>query len=153
MASHSTDAADARAALRAAQLAAAAARRPNPLPGWYPAASGGLFGLGFALLGVQCLLPGSRWLLVAALQLAAALALISHLLLARRVEQRPGIIPALPSGVDSRRLTAAYLAPLLLGGALAPFLGWSGFFLGLAAAGAPAHWLLLRRQRDQAGAA
>ncbi|MFJ4188809.1 hypothetical protein [Kitasatospora sp. NPDC089509] len=136
---------DALASLRTAARARAAARHPGPLPPWYPATAAGLFGAGFVLLGLSALLPEQLWLPAATLQLAAALLLVGHVALGRRVEHRPGIVPAVPS-------PAVHLLPLPAAGALALPFGWAGFLLALGATGGLVHFLVLRRKRARAGA-
>ncbi|MFJ8475622.1 hypothetical protein [Kitasatospora sp. NPDC094011] len=134
------------ASLRTAARARAAARHPGPLPPWYPATAAALFGAGFVLLGVAVLLPERLWLPAATLQLAAALLLVGHVAVGRRVEHRPGIVPAVP-------FPAVHLLPLLAAGAFALPFGWAGFLLTLGVTGGLAHVLLLRRERARAVAA
>lgn len=133
---------DALASLRSAHRARAAAGRPNPLPAWYPAAAAGLFGAGFAGIGLSVLLPERFWLAAALLQLLAALLLVGHVVVSHRVEHRPGIVPALsyPGAV-------LQLLPLAAAGALALPFGLPGFLLTLGLTGGLTHFLLLRRRR------
>ncbi|MFF4815649.1 hypothetical protein ACFY2K_13800 [Kitasatospora sp. NPDC001309] len=133
---------DALASLRTAHRARAAARRPNPLPPWYPATAAGLFGAGFAGTGVSALLPERLWLATALVQLAAALLLVGHVVVSHRVEHRPGIVPTL-----SYPGAALQLLPLLAAGALALPFGLPGFLLALGLTGGLTHFLLLRRKR------
>ncbi|MEU4115473.1 hypothetical protein AB0F71_13365 [Kitasatospora sp. NPDC028055] len=138
---------DALASLRTAQRARAAARRPNPLPAWYPATAAGLFGAGFAGIGLSVLLPERLWIVTALLQLVAALLLVGHVVVSHRVEHRPGIVAALPRGAAGLRAAALQLLPLAAAGALALPFGLPGFLLTLGLAGGLTHFLLLRRRR------
>ncbi|MER7673961.1 hypothetical protein ABTY61_36640 [Kitasatospora sp. NPDC096128] len=145
---------DALASLRSAHRARAAAGRPNPLPDWYPATAAGLFGAGFAGIGLSVLLPERLWLAAALLQLVAALLLVGHVVVSHRVEHRPGIVPALPHGAAGLRAFALQLLPLVAAGALALPFGLPGFLLTLGLTGGLTHLLLLRRRRAAgAGAA
>lgn len=148
---HHVDPADALAALRTARRARAAAR-PRPLPGWYPATAAGLFALGFVLFGLSVLLPERLWLPAAGLQLAAAAALIGHVVVSHRVEHRPGIVPALPRPGAWFPAAAAHLPALAVSGVLALSYGPAGFLLALGPTCGLAHLLLLRRKRARAGA-
>ncbi|WP_055495770.1 hypothetical protein [Streptomyces sp. TP-A0356] len=141
-------AAQARAALGAAEAARAAAARPaRSLPAWYPATSGLLFTVGLGLLGLQWALPHVSWKLASALELAAALLVGTHCLLAQRFERRPGIIQVSPRSVSPQVLIGAYAA-VLVAAAIAALLWHLGaFVIAAGLGGGLVNWLVLRRER------
>lgn len=146
-------AAEASAALGAAEAARAAAARPaRPLPSWYPLASGLLLAVGIGVLGLQWALPVMTWKLEATLELAAALPVGTHCVLAQRFERRPGIIRICPRSVTPRALIGAYLG-VLVTAATAALLWHLGGFVIVAGLGAGlVNCLVLRRERRRGAA-
>ncbi|WP_188306882.1 hypothetical protein [Streptomyces sp. CBMA123] len=138
---------DALASLRTAARARAAARRPDPWPGWYPVTAAGLFGAGFTAIGLSVLLPQRLRLPAALLQLVAALLLVGHVVVSHRIEHRPGIVPT-----PAYPAAAAHLLPPAAAGALALLFGPAGFLLTLGVTGGLTHLLVLHRERARADA-
>ncbi|NUR05165.1 MAG: hypothetical protein HOY79_54295 [Streptomyces sp.] len=141
-------AASAAAALRIAESArAAAAKRPRPIPAWYPAANGLLFAAGFVLISLQWVVPTAPWQLTTGFQLAGAVLLVVQCVLAQSIERRPGIIQTVPRFTSGRRLATAYLAPLALAVVLFFAFGPGGLLITIGVSAGLVNWLLLRRER------
>ncbi|MFC9635102.1 hypothetical protein ACFTY8_39110 [Streptomyces mirabilis] len=141
-------AAEARAALGAAEAARAAAARPaHSLPSWYPAANGVLLAVGLGLLGLQWALPHVTWKLATALEMAAALLIGAHCVLAQRFERRPGIIQISPRSVSPQTLIGAYAGVLAFAAAAALLWHLAGFVIAAGVSGGLVNWLVLRRER------
>ncbi|MEU7061266.1 hypothetical protein [Streptomyces sp. NPDC046197] len=141
-------AAEARAALRAAGEAKDAAARPaRSLPAWYPATSGLLFAVGLGCLGLQWALPHVTWKLAATLELAAALLVAAHCVLAQRFEKRPGIIQISPRSVSPQALISAYAGALAIAATAALLWHLAGFVIAAGLCGGLVNWLVLRRER------
>ncbi|WP_333736248.1 hypothetical protein [Streptomyces sp. IBSBF 2806] len=145
--------AEAYAALGAAEAARAAASRPaRSLPFWYPVVSGLLLAVGIGLLGLQWALPHMTWELEATLELAAALLVGAHCVLAQRFERRAGIIQISPRSVTPQALVGAYVGVLTVAAAAALLWHLAGFVMAAGLGGGLVNWLILRHER-RAGAA
>ncbi|MYR86494.1 hypothetical protein GTY41_16515 [Streptomyces sp. SID685] len=146
-------AAEASAALGAAEAARVAAARPaRSLPSWYPLASGLLLAAGIGVLGLQWALPTMTWKLEATLELAAALLVGTHCVLSQRYERRPGIIQISPRSVTPRALIGAYVGVLVMAAAAALLWHLAGFVIVAGLCGGLVNCLVLRRERRRGAA-
>ncbi|GCB47530.1 hypothetical protein [Streptomyces sp. NL15-2K] len=143
---HDIPASGAAAALRAAEAARDAAARPGgALPAWYPAANGGLMAAGLTLIG-------SRWIAAdswpsVALLLVGALLVAAQIVLAHRVEHRPGIIHAYPRHVGRRQVTLTYAGVLFVVAGAGALFGLAGLFIVGGVGGGLANGWLLSQER------
>ncbi|MGV9337824.1 hypothetical protein [Streptomyces sp. NPDC003688] len=113
--------------------------------------SGLLLAVGLTSLGLQWALPHPTWKVETALELAAAVLVTAHCVLAQRFERRPGIIQISPHSLSLRALIGAYACVLAVAVAAALLWHLAGFVIALGLGGGLVNWLVLRHERGTGG--
>ncbi|UYQ64180.1 hypothetical protein [Streptomyces peucetius] len=136
------------AALRGARAAQTAARRPQAVPGWYPATHGLLLAAGFTGFGAARMWPQWQgWFLAAAMLCSVGFLAVTWIMM-----RSAGIAPWFDRREQraSWRSWGAPLVPFVAGLLLAIPYGTAGWFVGFGVVAGAGAWVGAARRRARA---